>query len=385
MAETEPLIRQWTLLRILSARRNGVSYLDLVREAGAVRRTIQRDLALLTRLGFPLQEFTGEHRQKFWRIDGDAGLAQLQFTLEEAAALYLGRQFLEPLAGTLFHSGAQSAYTKIRATLGHAAIRHLEKLAAGFYCTRQAWVDYGDKGKLIDDLSLAVEERRLTVITYQSLRTTEPVTLYDVFPYALVHHRNALYVIAYSRDHDQIRTFKVDRISSVDTHELKFPPPDGFDVQAFLESSFGIFEGQGDPVLVRVSFRASVSRILSEKRFHSSQTLIPQLDGSVIAEFRLSTFEEFLSWILSFGPEAEVLSPESLRETIQGKLADSLNRYQQKSTQTKPHSEPGEDRLTAPRREARGGVTTTTPQPEPVEGEPPSTQHKPRTRVRRPR
>jgi hypothetical protein len=42
----------------------------------------------------------------------------------------LGRQFLEPLAGTLFFSGAQSAFQKIRAHFGDAALRHLEKLAA---------------------------------------------------------------------------------------------------------------------------------------------------------------------------------------------------------------------------------------------------------------
>ena len=60
-------------------------------------------------------------------------LKALEFTVEEAAALYLGRQFLEPLAGTYFFDGAQRAFQKIRATLGDAALRHLEKLAAAFY------------------------------------------------------------------------------------------------------------------------------------------------------------------------------------------------------------------------------------------------------------
>lgn len=327
MAESETLVRQWTLLRILSARRLGATYQELQQETGVVRRTIQRDLTFLASLGFPLQETVGDYGKKRWKIDDDIGLTQLRFTLEEAAALYLGRQFLEPLAGTLFHTGARSAFQKIRATLGDAALCHLEKLASSFYHARQGWADYSPKAKLIDDLAIAIEERRLSVITYQSLRSTEPVTLYDVHPYALVFHRSALYLIAYSQDHDEIRTFKVDRISSAEIHGLQFHAPEDFNPQQYLEHSFGIFNGQGEPVTVRVSFRAKVGRILEERKFHKSQKLISQRDGSVVAEFQLSTFDEFTSWVLSFGPEAEVLEPPDVRERIVEMLRETCKRY----------------------------------------------------------
>ena len=327
MTETKDIVRQWTLLRILSARRLGATYQDLQSETGVARRTIQRDLSLLTQVGFPLVESLGEHRVKRWRIDQETGLTQLSFTLEEAAALYLGRQFLEPLVGTLFHVGARSAFQKIRATLGEAALRHLEKLAAGFYCAQQGWTDYSSKATLIDELAIAIEERRLTVITYQSLRTTEPVTLYDVYPYALIFHRSALYLIAWSKDHDQIRTFKTDRISAIEVHGLQFPAPRDFSPQRHLEHSFGIFEGKGEPICVRVAFRPKVVRILEERRFHHSQKLTLQPDGSVIAEYRISTFEEFLSWIMGFGPEAEILEPISLRKQVAEMLQAAMARY----------------------------------------------------------
>jgi len=329
MADTPAILRHWTLLKILSVRRLGASYQELEAETGAVRRTIQRDMVFLSGLGFPLTEILGENGLKRWKIEEGIGLTQLRFTLEEAAALYLGRQFLEPLAGTLFHSGARSAFYKIQSTLGEAALRHLEKLASSFYHARQGWTDYTLKARLIDDLAIAIEERKLSVITYQSLRATEPVTLYDVFPYALVFHRDALYLIAYSKDHDQIRTFKVDRISSIDIHELRFPAPKDFNPQQFLEHSFGIFQSDGQPTTVRVSFRGKVTRILEEKRFHPSQKLTPQNDGSVIAEFQLSTFEEFISWILSFGPAAEVLEPADLRSRIIEQLNETAGRYNQ--------------------------------------------------------
>ena len=173
------------------ARRQGATLRELADDAGVSSKTVLRDLDLLRQLGFPLVHATSDHGRKHWKLDGAKGLLQLQFTVEEAAALYLGRQFLEPLAGTYFFDGAQRAFAKIRATLGDAALRHLEKLAAAFYQKTHGWSDYSQQSELIDELVRAIEDRRLSVITYQSLRATEPVTHYDIHPYALVWHKHA--------------------------------------------------------------------------------------------------------------------------------------------------------------------------------------------------
>lgn len=331
MADSTQLLRQWTLLRMLSARRQGVTLKELAAEAGVSQKTVQRDLNLLRRLAFPIDEIVGDHGRKHWTMSAAGGLPGLGFTLEEAAALYLGRQFLEALAGTMFWQGAQSAFTKIRSAFGEPALRHLQKLATGVYLTTHALADYESRANLIDDLMIAIEDRRLTVITYQSLRSTEPVTLYDIHPYALVHHRGALYVIAWSKDHDEVRTFKVDRINSVSLHGLQFERPADFHPKDFLAHSFGIFAGDGPPQTVRVRFAPQVVRILQEKRFHPSQRLTAQRDGSQLAEYTLASFEEFQSWILSFGPHAEVLEPPTLRQAVVDALKESLVVYEQES------------------------------------------------------
>ncbi|MBX3452701.1 MAG: WYL domain-containing protein [Planctomycetaceae bacterium] len=327
MSDSIQLLRQWTLLRLLAARRQGLPLKDLANELGVSQKTILRDLNLLRRLAFPVEETVGERGRKTWRLVSDEGLPNLRFTLEEAAALYLGRQYLEGLAGTMFWSGAQSAFQKIRAAFGEPALRHLQKLATGFYLTTHALVDYEERGSLIDDLMIAIEDRKLTVITYQSLRSTEPVTHYDIHPYALVHHRGALYVIAWSNDHHEIRTFKVDRITSATLHDLQFERPKDFTAADHLAHSFGIFAGDGPSRRVLVRFSGQVTRILEEKRFHPSQRITRDRDGSLLAEYQLSSFEEFTSWLLSFGPLAEVLEPVELRQALVEALSQSLDMY----------------------------------------------------------
>ena len=327
MSEQPSLLRQWTLLRTLSARRQGATLRELAGDAGVTSKTILRDLDMLRELGFPLVHATSDHGRKHWKLDGAKGLLQIQFTVEEAAALYLGRQFLEPLAGTYFFDGAQRAFQKIRSTLGDAALRHLEKLAAAFYQKTHGWSDYSKQGELIDELVRAIEDRRLTVITYQSLRSTEPVTHYDIHPLAIVWHKQALYLIAHSCDHGAIRTFKVDRISAAEVQGLQFNRPHDFDPHELLAGSFGIFEGDGPTQTVRIRFSREVARVVAERTHHPSQQLRPRPDGSVVAEFELSSFEELSSWILSWGQHAEVLEPPGLRERITAMLKSALATY----------------------------------------------------------
>lgn len=344
MADSKQLLRQWKVLRTLSARRLGMTVADLAHEMDVNERTIRRDLLDLKQVGFPVLESVGEHGRKHWKLDDTSGLAELRFTLEEAAALYLGRQFLEPLAGTLFYQGSQSAFKKIQTTLGDAALRHLSKLAQAFHLRTHGFVDYTQKAALVDELLFAVEERRMAAIEYRSLRTTEPVTHYDVCPLGLIWYREALYLIAESKDHNQVRTFKVDRLTGLECLDLQFQRPDGFSLEDFFQHSFGIFEGNGAPEEVRVRFRQPASRFVEERQFHPSQKLQSQRDGTTIATYQLAAFDDLIYWVLGFGPLAEILSPPALRDRIATALQQAAELYA-----PAPAGAPSPSRLNAPR------------------------------------
>jgi predicted DNA-binding transcriptional regulator YafY len=173
------------------------------------------------------------------------------------------------------------------------------------YQATHGLADYSNKGQLIDDLVRAIEDRRLTVITYHSLRSTEPVTHYDIHPLAIVWHKQALYLIAHSCDHRAIRTFKVDRLSAVEVQTLQFTRPADFDPRELLAGSFGIFEGKGSEQTVRIRFSPQVARIVAERTHHPTQRLTLEPDGGLLAEFHLRSFEELTSWVLSWGEHAQ--------------------------------------------------------------------------------
>ncbi len=398
MQSATPLQRQWRILISLMSRRNGQTVQDLAYEAGVNSRTILRDLNTLRQTGFPLVERVSDHGRKHWAIVDAHHKIPIHFTWTEAVALHLGRQLLDPLAGTHFWHAAQTAFGKIRAMLGESALSQLEKVSKSFLQTIPGRSDYGEKADLIDRLMLAIEDHKIAFVAYQSERATEPVSL-ELYPYGIVYHRGSLYLIAHSRDHERgtnplicastsrdhergmnslvraskskstasaaasngnspsqasngnspistssasaIRHFKIDRVTDVDVQTLQFTPDASFDLKSHLANSFGVYHAEpsetGKPKTIRIRFASEAARYIQEKTWHPSQTLKKEKDGSVILEVSLDTTKEIKSWTLSFGPRATVLEPESLRQEIAQDLEQSLKRYQE-GTRTRTKS-----------------------------------------------
>jgi predicted DNA-binding transcriptional regulator YafY len=80
----------------------------MAEETGVGEKTIRRDLNVFREIGFPIEEAVGPHGRKTWRLKPLQHELPMSFTCDEAMALYLGRQLLEPLAGTFFWQAAQA-------------------------------------------------------------------------------------------------------------------------------------------------------------------------------------------------------------------------------------------------------------------------------------
>jgi len=325
-ATGSPLVRQWLLLKTLSSRGQGMTVRELAEEMEVSEKTIRRDLETFLTAGFPIEEELGDFGRKYYRLASRVQSAELGFTFEEALALYMGRRFLDPLAGTVFWQSAQNAFRKVRASLSSSALKYLEKVAGSLHQTTTGASDYAIKADIVDRLMIGVEDRVIVHITYQSLRATEAVT-YDVYPYGITYHRGKLYLTAHSPTHGEVRTFKVDRIEEAETTRLPFTRPKDFNMEAHLAKSFGVFDGGDGEVKVKIRFDREVARYVKESRWRPNQKLTEQKDGALIAEFELSGTEEVKAWILSFGKHAEALKPEELRAGIAAELAQSLKTY----------------------------------------------------------
>ncbi len=93
------------------------------------------------------------------------------------------------MAGTPFWDAAEPAWRKIRSGLGDTAANYLDTFSRLLHCTEAGHRDYSSKAKVLESLTIGIEDFKATHITYRSERATEPATR-DVYPLRLVRLGN---------------------------------------------------------------------------------------------------------------------------------------------------------------------------------------------------
>ncbi len=312
------LRRQWTLIRKLSASRLGLSVKEIAVELDVEPKTVRRYLNLFREIGFPIVEVALARGLKKYRLDPNVGVP-LSFSFDEAVALYLGRRFLEPLAGTAIAEASNTAFDKIRSTLGASSIDYINQFDAFFHQTYQSIHDYSNRSDQYDAIRTAIEDQTVVDLLYQSNSAPAP-TYRLIHPYSFVKHNNAMYLLAFDPAAQKIKEYKLDRIEDVELKKEKFVKPADFNAESHLSNSFGVVPGDSDPFEVVVHFAAAVARYVLESRWKGCVSLEKKSDGRVVGVFSLSSTLEFKSWVLGFGASAEIVSPQSLRLEIAADL-----------------------------------------------------------------
>ena len=320
MNEAEQFQRRWRLYQRLSKLPEGESLVELADRFKVSSKTIQRDIATLRAVGLEVVEVAEKFGLKRWRVQPDTTRVP-NFLWDEAVAIYLGRKFLEPLAGTIFWEASQRAFAKLKATFKPEALTMIESLGPLIYQTSIGSSDYSSRANVIDALMTAIEDRKVTMIEYHSLKSDAPRPI-SVQPLGMIYHEGSLFLVAIAEEHSQIRHYKVDRLSGVDITENRFTPPEGFALKQHLSGTLGVYGVDPNQPLrtVRIRFAVAAARYIQEHTWHESQTLEPQPDGTVICILQLKSLVEVQSWILSFGPRAEALEPPELREAVKADL-----------------------------------------------------------------
>jgi proteasome accessory factor B len=184
--------------------------------------------------------------------------------------------------------------------------------------------DYTRYGAIIADLNRAIMDEKKIHMTYFSMGRKKE-TQRTVDPYRLRHVEDTLYLIGYCTLRKAVRTFAVDRIKTLAVSTEGFHIPPGFDMHAFLQDSFGIY--QGPPVTVKIRFLKSVAGYIRERIWHHSQQLAEQADGGLIFTATVAGIEEISHWVLRWGAGAQVLAPEELRQAVGRQAAAMLAHY----------------------------------------------------------
>lgn len=175
----------------------------------------------------------------------------------------------------------------------------------------------------------AIKGNRRIRFTYSSYSRIKPKEGIVFEPYFLKLFRQRWYATGreYSPSKTGLRTYALDRMSSVSVLEDTFRMPADFNARVYTGDSFGIIFDIGEISEVRLRVSARRAKYLRALPLHHSQkeTLI----GPDYCEFtyNIKPTADFIEEILSMGPDITVITPKALREAIMSRLRETLDSY----------------------------------------------------------
>lgn len=320
----DQLARQWRVIRAIEASSNGLTVAEIAEREETGIRTIYRDLEALQGAGFPLYTERVERANRWAFIDTFKFKIPSPFTLTELMSLYFYKDLTRVLKGTPIFDSLDSVFKKVQATLPPQALRYLDQVQSVFHVGIRPYKEYAKYREVLNQASQAALEHRRVEMVYHSLHRKER-TLRKVDPYKVWFHDGTIYLIGLCRLREKVRMFVLDRIKMLKVTDERFSPPRDFNLDDFMRHSFKVMHDELHTVKVRIS--AGWARWVGEKIWHESQKITRLPDGGLEMAFRVAGLDEIKRWVLSFGPEAEVLEPARLRNMVQTDLARTLGKY----------------------------------------------------------
>jgi predicted DNA-binding transcriptional regulator YafY len=267
--------------------------------------------------------FCRRHNGFYYR-DPDWPLPTLRLTADEVVALFLAERALHAHRGTPYGAALASLLGKLTAALPGEVSLDLGRLGEGYSFRRQAQQP-GDAA-MFRRLARAVQEGRRLELDYWSASRGEACRRV-VDPYHLAELEGDWYLVAYCHLREEVRMFVPGRVRSLKETGERFERPADFRIGVYLDGTFRAVRGEGEPVKVRVRFAPAAARYVRERQWHPSQKLQELRGGGVVVTLRVDHLLEVKRWALSYGPLAEVLEPEGLRQEVQEELRQALDLY----------------------------------------------------------
>jgi len=296
--------------------RRVVKAADIAERFGISLRTVYRDVNTLIEAGVPI---IGEAGVGYSIMDGYR-LPPIMFTKEEATAFLTAEKFVEKLtdAHTLAHH--QSAMYKVKAVLRSADKHMLEDLDEHIAVLKSRGRRHIDLEKnSLQPILNGIINKNLLQLEYfahhnqqNTRRLVEPVGVFFLDGY--------WHLIAFCRLRNDYRDFRVDRIKNLFVTSDSFNPQQHPTLKQYLAQV--AHEQQLHTVVIVVDKK--IVRYINEQKYYNGFVSETELDEGMEMTFLTYSIEGFARWYLMFGDQAQIISPDYLKDRIRTILDEMI-------------------------------------------------------------
>ncbi len=291
---------------------------ELAQRLEVSERTIHRDMVALSTAGIPVTAERGAGGG--WSLLEEYRTNLTGLNEAEIQALFL----IKParlLADLGLQQASEAALIKLLAALPSVSRRDAEYARQRVHVDPSGWNRPEEAVPCLPTLQEAVWQERRLQFTYRRGDGAAVERLVD--PLGLVAKGSVWYLVAAVEG--EIRSYRVSRVQDARATDQPCVRPQAFDLAAYWEQSSAHFTASLPryPATVRVA-----PAILPRLRYAGRYARIEHADAPDAAgwtklSMRFQTAEEACEYVLSFGPQIEVLEPQALREQVIN-LAESV-------------------------------------------------------------
>ena len=174
----------------------------------------------------------------------------------------------------------------------------------------------------------ATSNHQVIKVTYRNYKNSEVEITAVVHPWYVKQYNNRWFLMAYNAEYNSITNFALDRILDlVIVEDVQFIKNEDIDFEDYFKDVIGVTIPKPDVTKQRIVLQFSEKQYpyVASKPMHPSQEIVNEEARTISIEVRPNY--ELEQQILSFGPDVEVLAPDSYREYIKEKILNNYKKY----------------------------------------------------------
>jgi len=309
--------RVMEMIHELQGSRLGLSIEELERHFPVSRRTIQRMLRSIEQSFPQMERIEDEEGKPRWRIP-QVTLQPGQFSADELADLAATAKYLKAANQGPRAKSLEAILAKLRAALKP---QEKSRLAPDYEALLEAEgiaMRPGPRPVLRDDvvqtIRHAIKAGNELSVTYRRARGRGTVVR-RLQPYGLLFGKQP-YLVAVSpeRHPDRAQTYALSGIETIEVTDTAFERLPDFDLRAFAQNSFGVYQETPRDIVWR--FTPEAADGARNYTFHPTEQVEEQPDGGLIVRFRAGGLLEMCWHLYTWGDGVEVLEPQELKDLL---------------------------------------------------------------------
>lgn len=311
--------RRWTAKQLLEKVN---AYLLECEEAPVTVRTIQKDLRYLQSLPHNPAPIAcvdmGRDRLYFYEEE-DYELELPAINADESFAFALSHAVLQQLSGFPLVKEFARLRHKLEKQLHEQQPLNADVLL--FEHNPQL------KGiEFLEPLFEAIRAQTVLKIVYKPFDTNALEKI--IHPWWLKQFNQRWFLFGWNEEHQRLDNSPLDRIVEISPVSIEYRANTSINPKQYFSDMVGVTRyGEDVPQQITIRVKASRGHYIQTKPLHVSQQMLPAAVGHHQFQYQVIINKEWMSLLLSFGADLEVLEPLSLRDALQQELLSAAALY----------------------------------------------------------